>query len=102
MKLERWCAVSGQSHGLESPEAEAVRLVGFVEGHPRYADGREVTTSTVVRPSDKGVITVSGSEYELGSSSPVCESLYPGARERLLASLEQRGRTSIWARCGEI
>jgi hypothetical protein len=72
---------------LQPPEHGRVCLHGFVIGHPRCQDGKEVTTSLVVSRHGNKVVTKSGSEYELGEVDPSYESLYPNARRRLLAYL---------------
>jgi hypothetical protein len=88
MKLEKWCVISRSSPALEPPELERFCLHGFVSGHARCADGKEVTTSLVVGRNGINVVTKSGSEYELGIVDPVYESLYPKAKRRLLARLQ--------------
>ena len=87
MKLEKWCVLLRSSPTLEPPEQERFCLHGSVFGHPRCADGKEVTTSLVVSRNGDKVVTKSGSEYELGAVDPFYESLYPNARQRVFAGL---------------
>jgi hypothetical protein len=68
-----------------------LRLFGFVFGHPRHLDGKELLTSPVVRCHANRIVTRSGSEYELGSIDPAYERRYPDALNRLFARLEQGG-----------
>jgi len=84
MKLERWWVVSRIQGGIVPPEEPGNRLCGVVTGHHRIADGHEVTTSPVLLRRGDRVVTKSGSEYELGQPERVYESVFPGARERLL------------------
>ncbi|MFO1502118.1 MAG: hypothetical protein U1G07_27720 [Verrucomicrobiota bacterium] len=60
---------------------------GFVSGHPRCVDGKEVTTSLVVSRHGNKIVTKSGSEYELGKVDSFYESMFPNARDRILARL---------------
>ena len=69
-----------------------MRVFGFVFGHPRHLDGKELLTSPVMRCSANRIVTRSGSEYELGSVDPAYERRYPDALKRLFARLEQGGR----------
>lgn len=88
MKLRRWCAVSRTSPSLLPPEQERLCLHGLVSGHPRCADGREVTTSLIVSRNGNKVVTKSGSEYELGEVDPLYEAMFPNALDRLLRRLQ--------------
>ncbi len=91
MRLDRWCVISRSSPTLQPPEIERLCLHGFVSGHPRCADGKEVTTSRVVSQSGNVVVTKSGSSYELGSVDPAYESIFPNARQRVFARLPSYG-----------
>lgn len=57
-KLERWTLVKG-------------RLQGYVYGHPRFADGEFVTTSTVMSPPDSvkdgNTVQTKNTEYQLSN-----------------------------------
>jgi hypothetical protein len=87
MKLDCWCLISRALPSLPPPEQERCCLHGYVTGHPRCGDGKEITTSLVVSRTGDKVLTKSGSEYELGNVNAAYEALYPDARERLLACL---------------
>ena len=77
---------------MQPPEQERCCLHGFVRGHPRCADGKEVTTSMLCSRAGSKVLTKSGSEYELGNVDAAYESLFPNARQRLLGSLGSAAR----------
>jgi hypothetical protein len=87
MKLDHWCLISRNAPLLQPPEQERCCLHGIVLGHPRCADGKEITTSLVVSRNGNCVVTKSGNEYELGEVDKVYESLFPNARQRLFAGL---------------
>lgn len=87
MKLEKWCLIARNSLALLAPEQERACLHGFVYGHPRCADGKEVTTSLVVARDGTLIVTKSGSAYELGDADSGYEGLFPNARQRMLSSL---------------
>lgn len=87
MKLEKWCVISRNLPALQPPEQERSCLHGFVTGHPRCHDGKEVTTSLVMGKNGNKIVTKSGSEYELGAADAFYEAEFPNARERLLARL---------------
>lgn len=87
MRIDHWCIIARSSPWLQPPEHERFCLHGVVRGHYRCADGKEVTTSTIVSRRGDRVVTKSGSEYELGPADPMYEALYPNARERMLANL---------------
>ncbi len=91
-KLHRWSLRSRSLGDWQSPEEVGACLFGIVSGHPRHIDGKEVVTTPLVRCEANRVVTRSGSEYELGSSDPAYERLFPGALQRLLARL-QKGAT---------
>lgn len=72
MKLNSWMPFRGGLHG-------------FVEGHPRIADGDEITTSPIKGKTATGnVVTFTGGEYELGT--PFYED--GDARQKFLDSLQ--------------
>lgn len=82
LKLEDW-ALFGHPLGVAVP-----RLNGKVYGHTKFVEGESVTTSAVIGKRDGKVVTKSGSEYTLGKANADYEKEYPGARERLLESLD--------------
>jgi len=86
-RLENWCVVSRGWLGFEPPERERICLHGTVTGHPRCADGKEITTSMVVARNGHCVVTKSGNEYELGRVDAAFEMAFPEARRRLLDRL---------------
>jgi hypothetical protein len=97
MKLEKWCVLLRTSPALQPPERERFCLHGSVFGHPRCADGKEVTTSLVISRNGDKVVTKSGSEYELGDVDPFYEFLYPHARDRLLSGLRPKEASTLTA-----
>ena len=99
MKLENWSVVSNTGIALVPPEEGPQYLFGVVRGHPHHADGKEVRTSRLVYRNGGGVVTRSGSHYELGEPHPAYEAEYPDARRRLLASLERQPEE---AQAGEV
>jgi len=88
-RLQNWSLHSRPPGEWHSPEEDGVRVSGFVFGHPRHLDGKELLTSPVMRCCDNHVVTRSGSEYELGSIDPAYERRYPNALQRLFVRLEQ-------------
>ena len=87
-KLEHWSLRSRPLGRVQPPEEDGVCLLGFVVGHPRHSDGKEVLTSPVMHYGANRIVTKSGSEYELGLVDPSYERCYPGSRQRLLTRLE--------------
>lgn len=83
MRLERWSMHPDSGPYLPS-ELQAGVIVGEVYGHRDHANGTTVITSRIVAVRDGKIHTQSGSIYELGDPHPEYESVYPGARERLL------------------
>lgn len=78
MRLENWCILfPGGLHGN-------------VYGHPKFPDGKEVTTSLPVATVDNQILTKSGSLYILGEPKADYEAMFPGSRQRLISSLPQR------------
>jgi len=90
MKINNWAIVSTNSP-YTAPKMVACRLRGEVFGHPRFPDGKPVTTSSISHvTADRKVVTNSGSVYELGDPLSEYEQKYPNAKERLLADLEEK------------
>ena len=86
MKLENWSVVHGPSDPYQPPELWVKRLHGKIYGHPRFDDGKDVTSSRIVGIEGDFIVTGSGSRYELGAVDPQYETAYPNARERLFKS----------------
>jgi hypothetical protein len=70
-------------------------VFGFVFGHPRHLDGRELLTSPVLRCCANHIVSRSGSEYELGSIDPAYERRYPGALRRLCTRLDPDSKVEV-------
>lgn len=88
MKIENWAVVSPVKSPYDSPELVGPSLNGQVFGHPRFPDGKWVTTSTICGINEENeVTTMSGSSYELGQVRESYEEMFPGAKGRLLSSL---------------
>jgi hypothetical protein len=90
IRLENWSVVT-DADPYKAPEQLVSRLHGQAFGHPRFADGSEVTTSRVMGCSESkdhlAIVTGSGSHYVLGEVDPDYEERYPNARERFWKSL---------------
>lgn len=56
----------------------------FVSGIQKKEDGKNIVTSVIVKISEAGVHTASGSIYELGEVDPLYEKQYPNAKQRLM------------------
>jgi hypothetical protein len=87
-RLQCWSLFSKPPGEWEPPEKDGVRVFGFVFGHPRHLDGKELLTSPVLRCCANRIVTRSGSEYELGSIDPAYERRYPGSLRRLCVRLD--------------
>lgn len=71
MQLENWLVIENNDPYVP-PELKDKRLQGNVYGHPRFEDGKWITTSSLV---ELDVVagtakTFSGSEYTLGTIDP--------------------------------
>lgn len=89
MKIENWSVtLVGPIDPYKPPEAHKQAISGNVYGNPKFPEGCFVTTSSIKRVLSDGVITKSGSFYELGEIDPEYEKLYPNARERFFANAE--------------
>lgn len=89
VKLDNWAVVVRSFDPYRAPELQASSLHGNCRNHPRFADGSEVTTSDIVGKRGEYVLTKSGSVYELGTTDPNYEKLYPNAKHRLLTTLKE-------------
>ena len=94
-RLQQWSLRSRRLGQWQSPEEEGVCLFGFVVGHPRHRNGKEVLTTPVIRCCANRIVTRSGNEYELGLTDPAYERRYPGALQRLLARQQQDPATDL-------
>lgn len=83
MKLDNWSVGSHKADSFLPPELKRPCLHGILTGHPKHADGTEVTTSAIIGVEGDYIKTSSGSLYELGTVDPQYEQLEPNARERL-------------------
>lgn len=103
--LENWSVVYHVNSPYDAPELWGRALHGFVYGHPRIPDGKEVTTSKIVGISERKILTNSGTAYTLGKVDEKYEKLFPNALERLfnalltnntLAHKENKMELKIW------
>lgn len=78
IRIERWSVGVG-GDGYQAPEVCGIVLHGVVTGHPRKADGSEVTTSRVRKVEGRVVLTNSGNTYLLGEPHPEYAEKYPAA-----------------------
>lgn len=85
--LSPWAVVTPADPYL-APECRVPLLSGDAFGHPRFADGHNVTTSPPIGKDSHGNIhTKSGSVYQLGDPATAYAEAFPNARQRLLDSL---------------
>lgn len=85
LRLENWSIGIGGDDIYLAPELQPKYLHGLVYGHPKFNDGEEINTSSIVR-IDKDremVLTYSGSEYVLGDIDPEYEKQFPDAKNTL-------------------
>lgn len=80
IRIENWAIVE-DIDAYTAPEMVKKRLTGSVYGHPRFEDGKVVTTSSLkeVDMVTRSVLTKSGSKYLLGTPSAEYLALYPQA-----------------------
>lgn len=94
-RIENWAVVVDQSkHRYQAPEQWRYFLTGKVFDHPRFTDGETVTTTSITGKREGKVVTLSGSEYELGTPAPDYEKFFPNAKDRCLASLNELAKPS--------
>lgn len=86
MRIENWSIVYVSHNPYLPPECQTQCLQGNVYGHPDHFDGKRVTTSAAIGRKDNCLITLAGSEYELGEPDPEYETLFPNAKQRALES----------------
>lgn len=88
MRIEDWAVISYNLDPFATPETQRLSLHGRVFEHPRFEDGKWVTTSPIVGKNKKDeILTHSGSVYALGLVKLDYEIQFPDARSRLLGSL---------------
>lgn len=68
-KLDNW-SVKGNASPYTAPECYSLCLTGTVTGHPRFADGDVIRTSSIKDAKGRFVHTNSGSIYKLGKINP--------------------------------
>lgn len=72
-KLENWSIVETDLDPYKPPECKSKKLSGSVYDHPRFLDGKDITTSRIVGAYQElnniVVETKSGSKYVLGKMS---------------------------------
>lgn len=85
-KLENWSILRFTADPYQAPELWKQHLIGTVYGHPYIADGKIVSTSSIVGCEGEFIKTKSGSLYDLGKVNPEYEKEYPNARKRLFDS----------------
>jgi len=61
--LKKWSVGCTLYSPFLAPERASYVLEGLVFGHPKFADGKSITTSQIVKVDGKIVNTASGSEY---------------------------------------
>ena len=69
-KLENWAVVQGKSNPYMAPEAIPRCLRGEVYGHPNFADGEMVTSSSLTFLQN-GIGKTQNTRYNLGT--PECD-----------------------------
>lgn len=86
MRIENWAVVS-----VGNNPYTPLSLQGRVFGHPRFDDGKRITTSSIVGKNSKNeILTASGSSYELGQVDRSYEAKFPDAKNRLLGTIAIR------------
>lgn len=69
MRLENWSIRTRDSGPYTAPECLPTHLCGEVYGHPRFADGEVIYSSTVIK-IEGSKITTHNSVYTLGKPAP--------------------------------
>lgn len=80
IRIENWAVVWDQ------------RLNGEVYGHPRFPEGKVVTTSPIVKydKEQNTFRTQSGSVYQLGEPRAGYEEMFPDAAARMIKNGEEK------------
>ena len=84
--LNNWSVAKEQDLYL-APECRRSILQGWVTDHPNFDDGSLIWILPIIKLHGEQILTASGSLYTLGTIDPAYEEAFPGARERLFASL---------------
>lgn len=64
-------------------------LKGVVSGHPRLPDGAEIRSTSIQGRRETRIVTLSGSEYELGTPDPQYLRFFPNALSHVLEGLPE-------------
>ena len=90
-RLEHWSIIVRRGDPYQSPEQASgcLCLQGFIYEDERFSDGLPITTTLIREIKDGGVVTKSGTFYELGKVLPEYEEQFPNARKRLLSQEEE-------------
>lgn len=86
-KLENWYISVKTSDPYKAPEQGVSVLAGNIYNHPRFEDGKYVTTSPVRGQTEDGDIITQNTIYTLGTVKDDYEKEFPNARDRLLKTL---------------
>lgn len=85
--LSPWAIISTPDPYL-APELRAPHLSGDAFGHPRFEDGKNITSSRIIgKDASDNIHTKSGSIYQLGDPATAYAEAFPDCRRRLLDSL---------------
>lgn len=75
-RIENWCVVGKRESPYHAPEQiVGVRIAGNVFGHPKWEDGHEILTSTVMHVDGRSVYT-RNNKYTLGKVFPAYREWY--------------------------
>ena len=66
IKIENW-SITSHDDKYTPPEAQKIRLMGEVYGHPNFEEGHKIVSSHIVSIHGNTIETASGSVYELGT-----------------------------------
>lgn len=97
-RIEKWAVVVDNQSHYRAPELRRHFLTGEVHDHPRFKEGDEITTTSIQGKREGKVVTLSGSEYELGVPHPDYEKTFPNSKERLLGHLTELAKPTGLAR----
>lgn len=90
IQLDQWfCTPAAEYDPYTPPEKMLSLLAGIATGHPKNPLPHPVTCSPAVGKRGNLIVTKSGSEYELLEVETGYEAAFPGARERVFASLPE-------------